>query len=449
MTESEQDARSRTRIEAAADTMPETPVRWGRVAVLARRKALLGTLAALALGVVVAVLLVFGGAVGIATLHPEEGSPIPLPIVGVSVPNVIDMTEVQAKETLTDAGLKGVTADICPQPTCVVRYTRPERGSNVLSGAVVKLHLTGPGGSVNDSAASIKLSLSATEIIANGSSTTVATAQVYDRYGHSLALQRVVFSPSDKSVNVGSESEHSPGVYSATITSSKSPETVIVTAKDGLIANTAHLEQISGEEVAASIVPMLVHPEIVANSASQTPVTATVLSEDGKPVRGQVVTFSPSDEGVRVGHVLERAPGVYSATITSSVTAEKVSILVRDEKLTSKVILRQISGAAASIELLPSSHEILANGVSTDAVKAKVFDENKNLVAHQIVLLLSKPGGTVEETTESEYGVYTATITSSKHPGAVTITAKDGEITKSIVITETELEPEEGGSTTG
>jgi beta-lactam-binding protein with PASTA domain len=142
VTQSEQDDRIRARIETAADTMPETPIRWRRVTKLARRKALLSVLAASTVGAVVAVLLFLGGSVGRLTLHRYEASLIPIPFAGVTVPDVVHEHVANAQATLKHVGLKSVVADNCtPYQDCVITSTLPAAGSNVLSGSVVKLHL--------------------------------------------------------------------------------------------------------------------------------------------------------------------------------------------------------------------------------------------------------------------------------------------------------------------
>lgn len=166
MTDSDQDDRIRARIETAADTMPETPIRWGRVTKLARRKALLTVLAVSTVGAVVAVLLFLGGSVGRLTLHRYEASLIPIPFAGVTVPDVVHEHVADAQATLKHVGLKGVVAGSCaPYQYCAVSSTLPEAGSNVLSGSVVKLHLTF-GNVAECSARPSILTMPATQVVA-------------------------------------------------------------------------------------------------------------------------------------------------------------------------------------------------------------------------------------------------------------------------------------------
>jgi hypothetical protein len=128
------------RIKAAADAMPEAPVRWNRVASLARCKALLSVAAALILALVAAALLTVGGSAGSYGIHGT--APIPLPFAGVSVPDVRGMSEVAALSKLKSAGLEGAVDAHCRAARrCIVGGSQPTPGSNVVDGAKVKLAL--------------------------------------------------------------------------------------------------------------------------------------------------------------------------------------------------------------------------------------------------------------------------------------------------------------------
>ncbi len=143
MTDSEHDARNRAQLESAADTMPAAPIRWRRVATRARRKAVLSVLGTCAIGAVVIVVVFVGGYVGRLKLHRYEKSPIAIPFVGKSVPDVVGTNVEEATASLSGVGLKGVVAGGCrPDRSLVVRSTHPEPGSNVLSGADVQLDVS-------------------------------------------------------------------------------------------------------------------------------------------------------------------------------------------------------------------------------------------------------------------------------------------------------------------
>lgn len=268
------DDRIRELIEAAADLMPDAPVRSRRVTSLARRKALLGASTALAIGVALAALLLVGGNVSSYGLHGK--APISIPFVGVSVPDVLGMSDARALAELEQAGLKGVAADACAAGrSCVVVGLHPGAGSNVVSGAEVKLQLAarpskkkakaGSGGagmkhegkhayqpkhkpkpthpvSAGAKPRRIALSLSRSEIEADGKSTVTVQARVLDAHEKPVAGQRVEFLSSDpgERIEVGT---NAGAVHLATITSSRTVGRVTIRARDGSIGEAIAFKQ--------------------------------------------------------------------------------------------------------------------------------------------------------------------------------------------------------------
>jgi YVTN family beta-propeller protein len=78
----------------------------------------------------------------------------------------------------------------------------------------------------------LALSLSPTSILANGSSTTTATATVSDANGNPVSGESLGFTSSDGGEKIGPVGEPEPGTYSATVTASRSPGTASITAID-------------------------------------------------------------------------------------------------------------------------------------------------------------------------------------------------------------------------
>ncbi|MBV9485295.1 MAG: Ig-like domain-containing protein, partial [Frankiaceae bacterium] len=79
---------------------------------------------------------------------------------------------------------------------------------------------------------SVAVSVSPASILADGTSTAVATARLTDAQGHAVPGEHVVFSSSDAGEKLGSMSDHGDGTYTATITSSTTPHPVTITATD-------------------------------------------------------------------------------------------------------------------------------------------------------------------------------------------------------------------------
>lgn len=162
---------------------------------------------------------------------------------------------------------------------------------------------SGPGGTPCPGPASnISLSLSPVSIPADGAATTMTTAHVTDANGGPAIGDSVEFRPSDAGERVGPVTEAAEGVYRATITSSRTPGRVTITAVDSSVTpsvtGTATLEQTGrtldkqGAEAEVPLARISRHPR--SRSRNRRPLfafTASVsgasflCSVDGKPYR--------------------------------------------------------------------------------------------------------------------------------------------------------------------
>lgn len=219
MSDASHDERIRARIEAAADTMPDAPVRWERVASLARRKLLISVLAALALAVLAAVLLAYAGSY--SSLKLTGTAPIALP--GLAHKQLsADRTRPRERPT---SGANG-------EPTSGTPGGHPAAGKvpDVNKGA----------GKGNAEPKEITLSLSATSVPANGTATVTVTARVLNATGKPLGGQDVRFYSTDQ---IAERASQASGVYVATITSSTKAGPVTVEARDATVIAQAVLQQ--------------------------------------------------------------------------------------------------------------------------------------------------------------------------------------------------------------
>jgi fibronectin-binding autotransporter adhesin len=85
-------------------------------------------------------------------------------------------------------------------------------------------------------AASVKVVLSPSSILANGTSRSTATATVRDAQSRPLAGQHVRFAAGDAAVHFGNVTDHRNGIYTATLTSSRTPHAVRITAVDSSVS---------------------------------------------------------------------------------------------------------------------------------------------------------------------------------------------------------------------
>ncbi len=184
---------------------------------------------------------------------------------------------------------------------------------------------------------------------------------------------------------------------------------------------------------AVSIVLALQPSSIPADGSSTATATATVTDTvTGFGVPGETVVFTSTDTGEKISGTTDNGDGTYTATITSSTTIGTPMITATDQTagISDQRTLTQTLGPPAHIALalLPSS--IPADGASTSTATATVTDSAGHRVPGENVTFSSTDSGeTISGTTDHSNGTYTATITSSRTPGLVTITASDGSLT--------------------
>ena len=80
------------------------------------------------------------------------------------------------------------------------------------------------------------VALSPSSIIANGTSTSTATAKLTDAQAHPVAGDHVAFSSNDTAEKISVVTDHNDGSYTATITSSTAAHAVTITATDSTVS---------------------------------------------------------------------------------------------------------------------------------------------------------------------------------------------------------------------
>jgi adhesin/invasin len=244
---------------------------------------------------------------------------------------------------------------------------RPRIASGVRIAAVATVLLTtiAASGAPAESAGAVQatptitLKLSPRTIVADGKSTTTATATVTKANGTPAPLANVVFS-SNAGQSVGSTTNNQNGTYTATITSTTTAGKAKITAVD-VSASTrlsaqATLTQVPGP--GADIAVQLSPPSILADGASQSSATATVTDAFGNRVPGQTIAFSSSDAGIHFSAVTASADGTYSTTLTSSMTPGHATIMATEPvtKVSGQAMLTLATVASvASLSIAPSA----------------------------------------------------------------------------------------------
>jgi hypothetical protein len=314
------------RLQAAGEEMSGGPVDWGRVAAIARRKALVLALVLLAVFVGVTLLLTYGGSYG--ALKVTGATPVSLPGVTTPVPDVHGESEARAAALLRRAGLLvAVGAPCASRRGCVVAKSEPDAGANVTSGAKVSLvleprssppapvvrHVHPPASTAHGPSpkplptttgkhppapgkpTEIALSVTRGSIAADGKSTTTIEATVLDARGDRLKGQRVTFASSDPDERIATRFA-SDALSVATVTSSKHPGKVTIEARDGALVKRIGIEQAPVEEPAKTTTE-----PITTSTATTTPTTTSPTNTTSTTTNTTSTTPGTTNSQARTG----------------------------------------------------------------------------------------------------------------------------------------------------
>lgn len=201
------------------------------------------------------------------------------------------------------------------------------------------------------SAEHVVVSLQPSSIIANGSSTTVASAEVTDASAKPASGQSIAFSSTDPGEKIGPVSELSEGNYAAKITSSTTVGAPTITATDSSVAPTVSgTETLNQTGTPTSAAVYLSPSTITADGASTTKAIAIVTDADGDPVSDQNIAFSSTDVGERIGSTAESITGTYTATITSSTKVGSPTITATDSSASPSISASAVLSQKAKSE---------------------------------------------------------------------------------------------------
>ena len=325
-------------------------------------------------------------------------------------------------------------------------------GSNLIPAGGASGTALGPPGvaiTYQQAAHTLSLSLSRTQLVANGADSTVATVTEVDVNGNPVAENPPTITASDRGVTVSAVSEvGGSGTYTATLTASTHAGQVTVTAADPVSHASAQatFTQVAGP--AASMKATLNPSSIRADGSSTSNVTVTVSDAHGNAKPGESVMLTSSDPGDQLSPVTDAGNGTYTATVRSSTQVHAVTITATDGSLQATATLNQ-SGVPATISVALTPTQIVANGKSTATVTATVSDASSNPVSgERVTFTSSDPGIGVGQVTDHGNGTYTATLKSSRTAQQATVTAHDGALSASAGLTETSPSTTPPGSST-
>ena len=288
-----------------------------------------------------------------ATIQVTDASVPPVGVAGEKV--ALSATDPgEAISSVSDAGNGTYTATIRSSTTIGTPTITAADG--VLSTTEKLTQIVGP-------PAHVAVTLNPPSIIANGISTSKATAKVTDAQGHLLAGQEVKFSSTDPKETIGTVTDAGKGTYTAVITASTTVGAATITATDGSAAGNATLTQTVGPP--ASITVQVSPGAIVADGTSTATATAMVIDAQGHPVPTDAITFSSSDPGQFSGPMSNAGNGTYSVEIRSSTRIGSATITAADPShLSGQATLTQAAGPSA-MSLVATPGSLVTNQVVT------------------------------------------------------------------------------------
>ena len=270
--------------------------------------------------------------------------------------------------------------------------------------------------------ARIAVALAPSTVTADGSSTSVATATVFDANSNKISGDPVTFT-SNGGQAIAAPTANSDGSYSSTITATTHSGSSTITARDANgVSGTATLTQSAGPPTGIALA--LQPASIVANGSSQSTATATVTDANGNGVAGRTVTFH-SDGAQTIGSTTDKGNGTYTAPITATRTAGQATITASDGARTSSgSTLTQTAGPAANIAVALDPANLTADGASTSTATATLTDADGNAVAGETVAFSGTGGQSFSSVSYVGNGRYRTTLTAGTQVGRFTITAR-------------------------
>jgi adhesin/invasin len=270
--------------------------------------------------------------------------------------------------TQTLSGANADTADVAmgPNGQAGAIWTLNNGAGPVTQSSINEAPIAGP-------ASSVSVRVSPASIVANGTSTSTATATVSDVNGHNVAGDSVAFASTDGGETIGSVTDHGNGTYTATVTSSTTVGAPTLTASDSSllphVTGTVTLTQTPGPATNVSV--GFSPASIVANGTSTSTATATVTDVNGNRVPGESVGFSSSDSGETIGSVTGHGDGTYTATVTSSTTVGAPTLTASDSS-----VLPHVTGQATLTQTVPVPSIAAPPSVSGDAASGQTMSES-------------------------------------------------------------------------
>jgi outer membrane protein OmpA-like peptidoglycan-associated protein len=312
------------------------------------------------------------------------------------------------------------------------------RFSNVddikVQGGMLLIDVGVPDNCEMDPAASIITAEPAT-ITADGASTSEVTLTTFDTDGKQMEIGGAEVVLSTTLGTLGDVTDQGDGTYTATLTSSTTEGTAVITGTvDGVaVEDNAEVRfvALTGPVIdpGSSLIDAS-DDSLPANGTSNTLVTLTTFDDAGEQLTtgGAVVELFTTLGSL--GAVTDNDDGTYTAQLTSAVTAGVAVITgkVNDVDVIDTAEVEFVAATGPVIDAINSLIEaaddsIAANGTSTTLVTLTTYDTAGDpLTTGGAIVTLATTLGTLGTVTDNNDGTYTATLTSATTAGTAVIT---------------------------
>ncbi|MBF0722994.1 invasin domain 3-containing protein [Sanguibacter inulinus] len=273
-----------------------------------------------------------------------------------------------------------------------------------------------------------EISANPTEILADGSSTSLVSVQLKDAQGNTIVGSTDVVSITTDLGTVTATTAVGDGLHTATLTSSTTAGTATLGyAVGGIDApGTAQVELLVGAVDLAASTIVATPDSIVADGTSTSQLVVQLRDTNGNPLKTSGGTIVISTDAGTVGATTDVGDGTYTAELTSATTvgAATLSFSLDDVPGEATATVDFTAGPAAltTSTIEASSTSITADGASSSTVTVRLLDGNGNpLTTSGGTVVIATDAGTVGATTDVGDGTYTAVLTSGTTAGTATL----------------------------
>ncbi|MEZ2604976.1 Ig-like domain-containing protein [Kluyvera intermedia] len=279
----------------------------------------------------------------------------------------------------------------------------------------------------NSSAIISKLVIIKNDTPANGVSRNIVTALVCDNQSKVLPEQIVTFSASNNADIVSPAISDSAGYATTSLISTTPGESVVTATINDSSQSTVTLFRDNINDPTAKINYILVNENYAeADGDDINSIQAQVINDQGTPLNDQSVIFTVTNSANIISPVITKN-GMAVTTLTSiNPGVATVSATINDSTQSVDVIFSEVNGNEADAvinTIFVSRNNGIADGLSTNTVKAQIIDSNGTALPAQKVSFTATNGARIiTPSFTNEKGIVTTNLTNTI-PGVSTVTA--------------------------